>query len=202
MLIIGVTGGLGTGKSTVAKMFARVGARVLDADRIAHDVLKPTRPAWRDVKRTFGRQMFNKDQTIHRARLAARVFHNPAARARLEAIVHPRVIRRMTQQLNALKRAGKTRVVVLDVPLLIEANLQRLVDALVVVTANATAQRRRLLAKGCSVRDVNARMAAQMKLSAKVALADYVVDNSDGRERTRRQVRNIWSQLVATTRKR
>ena len=201
MLVIGVTGGLGTGKSTVAKMFARLGAKVVDADRIAHEVLEPDRPAWRDVTRAFGRQILKKDHTIHRAKLAAHVFHHPAARKRLEAIVHPRVRRQITRQLKTLKRT-RTQVVVLDVPLLIEANMQRLVDALVVVTATARVQRRRLLAKGCSGRDVNARMAAQMNLSAKVALADYVVDNSDGVERTWRQVRDIWSQLVAATRKR
>ena len=198
MIVIGITGGLGTGKSTVAKMFARLGAKVLDADRIAHDVMEPNRPAWRDVTRTFGRQILNKDRTIHRAKLATHVFQNPSARKRLEAIIHPRVIRQMKQQLTMWERTDRARVVVLDVPLLIEANMQRLVEALVVVTATAGAQRRRLRAKGLSGRDVNARMAAQMTLSAKVALADYVVDNSDGVEWTRRQVRDIWSQLVAT----
>ena len=197
MVVIGVTGGLGTGKSTVAKMFARLGAKVVDADRIAHEALEPNRPAWRDVTRTFGRQILNEDRTIHRAKLATHVFQHPSARKRLEALVHPRVIRQITRQLKTLKRM-RTQVVVLDVPLLIEANMQRLVDALVVVTAPASVQRRRLRTKGLSGRESAPRIAAQMRLSAKVALADYVVDNSDGIERTRRQVRDIWRQLVAT----
>ena len=195
MVVIGVTGGIGTGKSTVAKMFKQLGAVVLDADVIAHHVMEPKRLAWRAIVKAFGSEILNEDQTIHRARLAARVFHNEEARTRLEQIIHPRVIREMRQELRRLRR--RTRVTVLDIPLLGEAGIPREVDALVVVTAPPEVQRKRLQHKfGWSEEDINARMHAQWEPSAKVALADFVVDNANGVDATRTQVKRIWNQLL------
>jgi len=197
MVVIGVTGGVGTGKSTVARMFQRLGAVVLDADALAHEAMEPRRLAWRRIVRTFGEGVLNPDQTINRQRLAQRVFQDEPARARLERIIHPQVRREIRLRLGRLRRARRVRAVVLDVPLLIEAGAARLVDALVVVTALPEVQRRRLASRhGWSAEETEARSAAQWDLAAKAALADFVVDNSDGVDATRTQVKRIWKRLV------
>jgi len=198
MVVIGVTGGFGTGKSTVAGMFKRLGAVVLDADRIAHQVMEPRRLAWRQIVRAFGEGVLNEDQTVNRRRLAELVFDDEPSRKRLEGIVHPQVLRAIKHELRRLARARRARAVVLDVPLLVEAGAQGLADALVVVTAPPEVQRKRLRDKyGWSGEAIDARIAAQWDLSAKAALADYVVDNADGVDATRTQVKRIWNQRVA-----
>ncbi|MBI3083727.1 MAG: dephospho-CoA kinase, partial [Candidatus Omnitrophica bacterium] len=197
MVVIGVTGGVGTGKSTVAGMFKRLGAVVLDADRLAHEAMEPKRLAWRQTVKAFGEGILNDDQTVNRRRLAALVFQDEQSRRRLEGIVHPQVVRAIRRELHRLRRSRRVRAVVLDVPLLVEAGAHGLVEALVVVTAPPGVQRKRLQEKfGWSDEEMAARLAAQWELSAKVALADQVVDNSDGVDATRAQVKRIWNQLV------
>ena len=197
MVVIGVTGGIGTGKSTVAAMFKRLGAVVLDADVMAHRVMEPRRVAWRQIVKTFGEHLLNEDQTINRQALARRVFTDAKSRRRLEAIVHPRVMRQMWQQVRRLHRAGRVKAVVLDVPLLVEVGAHHRVDALVVVSVSRKRQRERLKKRhGWSDEEISARMGAQWGVSAKVALADHVVDNANGVDATRTQVKRIWNQLV------
>ena len=201
MVVIGVTGGVGTGKSTVAKMFEALGAVVLDADQLAHEAMEPKRLAWRRVAETFGPKVLNEDQTINRRALARIVFADPEARRRLEAIIHPQVLRRIKQALHHLRSMRSVPAVVLDVPLLVEAGAQELVDVLLVVVAPPEVQRERLTKQyGWTVEEVTERINAQMELSAKAALADYVVDNADGLERTRKQVRQLWRQRMSTRR--
>ena len=196
MVVIGVTGSVGSGKSTVARCFQQLGAVVLDADAIARDLLQPQRAAWRDVTQVFGKQVLRPDRTIDRRILASIVFRDPRRRRVLERIIHPRVLRIIRQRLGELRRARNVRAIVLDVPLLLEVGAETLVDVVIVVTAPEEVQRARLKAAvGWSHGETTARMRAQWNLSAKVALADYVVDNSDGVEATRTQVRRIWNQL-------
>jgi len=202
MIVIGLTGGIGTGKSTVARMFAEHGAVVIDADQIAHEVIEPKRLAWRKIIKTFGEEFLNEDQTINRKMLGRLVFRDAQARQQLETIVHPQVIRRVRQQLHRLGRDRRVKVVVLDVPLLVETSSQSLVDALVVVTAPPEVQRQRLRERGLSEQEVATRTAAQWDVTAKAALADYVVDNSDGLEQTWRQVKRLWSKLLETKHRR
>lgn len=195
--MIGVTGGVGTGKSTVAGMFRQLGATVLDADVIAHQVMEPNRLPWRQIIKTFGDEVLNEDRTINRRRLAAVVFTDAERRAKLEAIIHPRVLREIKAKLHRLRRSRRIPAAVVDVPLLVEANASGLVDALVVVTAPPDVQRARLRTMhGWTEEDTEARIGAQLALSAKVALADHVIDNGDGVDKTRTQVRRLWNQLV------
>ena len=219
MIVIGLTGGLGTGKTTVAHMFERLRAVVLDADRLAHRAMEPKRLAWRNIVKAFGPDVLNEDDTINRRWLAERVFQDEGARRQLEAIVHPRVLRFLADQIKRLahghdpsgplarektskkRKSRRVKAVVLDVPLLLEANVQRLADAVVVVTAPPKVQRLRLLARGMSETDIERRVAAQWDVSAKVAMADFVVDNSDGLERTRRQVTQAWNRLKKARRR-
>ena len=196
MVVIGVTGGVGTGKTTVANMMKRLGAVVLDADAIAHQVMEPKRLAWRQIVKTFGEGVLNDDQTVNRRRLAALAFHDEPSRRRLERIIHPRVLREIKARLHRLQRRN-IKAVVLDIPLLIEVGAHDMVDTLVVVTAPPEVQRERLKAKfGWTDEETSARIAAQWDLSAKAALADVVVDNADGVETTRTQVKRLWSKLA------
>ena len=198
MVVIGITGGVGTGKSTVARMFQQLGAAILDADVIAHQAMEPKRLAWREIVRAFGEGMVNEDETINRRKLARLVFCDEASRRRLERILHPRVLREIKRRLHRLRRSKRVRAVVLDVPLLIEAGAQGVADALVVVTAPPEVQRARLAAQhGWSDEEIQARINSQSELSAKAALADEVIDNSNGVEFTRTQVKRIWNRRVA-----
>ena len=197
MVVIGVTGGVGTGKTTVANMLKRLGAVVLDADAMAHQAMEPRRLAWREIVKAFGEGVLNDDQTVNRKRLAALAFQDEQNRKRIERIIHPRVLREIKVRLHRLRRIRKMQVVVLDIPLLIEAGAQDLADVLVVVTAPADVQRERLRDKfGWTDEEITARISAQWDLSAKAALADLVVDNGDGVEATRTQVKRLWNRLV------
>ena len=196
MVVIGVTGGVGTGKSTVAKMFKELGAVVLDADAIAHQLMEPKRLCWRRVVDAFGEEVLNEDQSINRRRLAEIVFGDVQRRRDLEAIIHPQVLRQIKQRLHRLGRSRRVRAVVLDVPLLVEVDAQGMADALVVVTAPRDVQLERLAHRYGEPGEAQARIEAQMELSAKAALADVVVDNAGTLDATRTQVKRIWEQLV------
>ena len=201
MIAIGVTGSVGTGKSTVAKMFGELGAEIMDADAIAHEVMEPKRVAWRRIVKRFGEGVLLEDQTIDRRRLAAVVFNDAGARRELEAIIHPQVLQEIQRRLGQWKRR-RVKAAVVEVPLLFETQSQGMVDAVVVVTAPPEAQRQRLLKKGFEPDDVDKRIAAQASQSAKAALADYQVDNAGSIEQTRRQVRDVWHRLVEASSKR
>lgn len=196
MVVIGVTGGVGTGKSTVAKMFRQLGAVVLDADAIAHQLMEPKRLCWRRVVESFGEGVLNEDQSINRRQIADIVFRDAQRRKDLEAIIHPAVLRQIKQRLHRLQHSRRIRAVVLDVPLLVEVDAHGMADALVVVTAPRQAQLARLAHRYGDSEEVDARIAAQMEVSAKAALADVVVDNAGTLDATRTQVKRIWEQLV------
>ena len=202
MVVIGVTGGLGTGKSTVAAMFRQLGAVVLDADVMARQLMEPKRIAWRRIVEAFGRKVVNEDATINRKRLAEIVFQDGQQRARLERIMHPQVLRGIRQEVRRLLRQRGVPAVVLDVPLLVEVGAQEFVDVLVVVTAPREVCETRLARRtGWSREEIARRVSAQWDLSAKVALADHVVDNGDGVDATRTQVKRIWSTVVQSSRR-
>ncbi len=199
MLIVGITGSLGTGKSTVAAMFARLGAAVIDTDRIVHEQLKKNGVCYRPVVRAFGRSVAG-PQGIDRAKLAGVVFHNPALLKKLVGIVHPKVYIQMKKEVAALKKNAK--VVVVEVPLLFESGFDAYVDVAVVVTAGrreqlARATGRLKITKAEALR----RIRAQMPLKDKIRWADIIIDNSQTKTQTRKQVRTIWQRLLQKRRK-
>ena len=193
MKLIGLTGGAGSGKSTVAQMFRELGAAVIDADEATHAVYAPGTLGFDAVVAEFGEDYVRGEQ-IDRARLGELVFHDEGARLRLNAIVHPLVRQWMADRtVQAMLRGAD--VVVQDVPLLFENNLQGLFSGVVLVYAPAETQLQRLVERGLARERAEAIIAAQMPIDEKRSLADFVIDNSDGREETRRQVEEVWTKV-------
>jgi dephospho-CoA kinase len=195
MLKVAVTGGAGSGKSTVVQMFKDLGAQVLDADEVARQVVAVGEPAWEELRRTWGPEFFHEDGSLDRAKVAQRVFSDPQARRRLNELIHPQVARKIKARLEELEQQGEPLVVV-EVPLLFEAGLQSAYDRVVVVFAEPEDQVSRL-----GVRDqrpegeVTGILKAQWPLKEKLAQADYVVDNCGSLSQTQLQVENIWRDL-------
>ena len=194
MKLIGLTGGAGSGKSTVAGMFRDLGAAVIDADQATHAVYAPGTEGFDAVVAEFGSE-YVREGAIDRSKLGAYVFANPDALQRLNAIVHPRVRRWMAERTAQAVEDG-AEVVIQDVPLLFENGLQGLYSATVLVYASPQNQVRRLVEqRGIAVDRARAMLTAQMPIADKRALADFVVDNDGTREETRRQVGEVWSKV-------
>ena len=192
MLVVGLTGGIGAGKSTVAEMLAARGAVVVDADRVARQVVEPGTPAHAALVARFGPGIVDDEGGIDRAALAAMVFGNPAALADLNAITHPAIGVEMVRQRD--EHAGTDRVVVMDIPLLTEAHRQLLSLAAVVVVdvPPETALERLVDARGMDRADAEARMAAQVERATRLSVADLVVDNSGDRAQLAVEVDRVW----------
>jgi dephospho-CoA kinase len=196
LILIGVTGGVGTGKSTVARMFGRLGAKVLDADRIVHSLLQPGSSVYPRILRNFPEAILPRDRSVDRRRLGEVVFGDRKRLAVLNRILHPEVRRRLRQGIRKIRAQDPESVVALDVPLLVEGRPHYSLDALVVVAAPMKAVARRLGERsGWSLAEVKRRRAVQMPLRRKERLADFVVRNDGSRAATRRQVGRIWKQI-------
>lgn len=194
MKLIGLTGGAGSGKTTVANMFRDLGATVVDADEATHAVYAPGTPGFDEVVREFG-PGYVRDGEIDRARLGELVFRDRAARERLNAIVHPLVRQWMADRTaEALERGAE--VVIQDVPLLFENGLQGLFESVVLVyTTPATQVARLVEGRGLSPQRADSILASQLPIDQKRELADFVIDNGGSREETRRQVGEIWEKV-------
>ena len=196
MKLIGLTGGAGSGKSTVSAILKELGATVIDADEAAHAVYEPGSPGFESVVREFGSE-YVRDGRIDRARLGELVFHDDAARHRLNAIVHPLVRDWMAARTVEAVEEG-AEVVVQDVPLLFENGLERLYSATVLVYVPEPMQVTRLVeGRGLSEERARAMIASQMPIEKKRPLATHLVDNSGSREATRGQVDRIWREDLA-----
>jgi len=196
MVILGITGGLATGKTTVAGLFRQFGAKVLDADDIAHDLLQPGRPAFKAVVRHFGGHILHAGR-IDRQQLSQRVFRDAQERRVLEGLLHPRVLKYIRRELALIGMRADVPAAVLDVPLLFEAGWQAWVDVTVVVKTNRRVQLARLKRKRhMSAQDARYRIQAQMPLRRKIAMADFVIDNNGSLNETRKQVLHIWRTII------
>jgi dephospho-CoA kinase len=179
MILVGLTGGVATGKSTVAAMFKRCGAVVIDADLLAREVVTPGKPAWKEIVATFGKGVLNSDRTLNRHALGAIVFRHPAKRLVLERIIHPRVAREQKRRTRQAARNNPKAVVIYDVPLLFETGIDKRVDTTVVVTADREIQIARLKKRnGLTRAEAIRRIKSQMPLLKKVRLAEYVIDGT------------------------
>ena len=195
MLKIAITGGAGTGKSTVARMFKELGAEVLDADAIAREAVAVGQPAWQELRRVYGSDFFHENGELNRSRLAQLVFADPEARRRLDGLIHPRVEAELQARVAELARRGAALVLV-EVPLLFETGREAAFDRVIVVAAPEAGQIRRLRARDHrGEAEIRGILEAQGRLKDKVARADYVVDNGGQLSRTEQQVKNIWGEL-------
>ena len=197
-LLVGLTGSIATGKSTVSAMFAHQGARVIDADLLSREVVIPGQPAYARILEEFGSHLVLEDGSLDRKALGAIVFADPARRKRLEEITHPAVGARQQRILSVLDEEGFEGIVLWDAALLFETGGVSKMDKVVVVFADPDTERRRLMARdGLSEADARARIASQMPIAEKAKSADHVIDNSGTREETERQVRAVHGALLA-----
>lgn len=191
---VGLTGGVGSGKSTVSALLARHGALVIDADAIAREVVEPGTPGYDAVLARFGAEVVAADGTLDRPALAAVVFGDEAARADLNAIVHPLVGERSAELMAA---AAPQDVVVYDVPLLVESRLGKAFDVVVVVEADVDTRLTRLAERGLAESDARARMAVQASDEERRAVAHEVIANDGTREELAAEVDELWQRLIA-----
>ncbi len=187
-LVVGLTGGFGVGKSSVAQLFRKAGAEVIDADKIAHDALKKGSPIFDHVAVLFGEAWERGGKKLNREKIAQEIFADPEKRKQLESLVHPYVYEKIKEKID---RAVK-RVVLVEVPLLFEAGFETLCDKTLVVKCNSVVKQKRLKSKRFSIEEIRAREKAQMPESLKAQKADFILDNSKFISQTQREVERLW----------
>ena len=198
-LVLGVTGGIGAGKSTVLRMLARLGAETVDADDIARDVLARDTPAYGDVVQRFGRQILTADREIDRSALGSIVFRDPDARKALEDITHPRIIARIRSLIDRFRDNPPSceAVLALEIPLLLECGLEHVVDQVMVVAAEQETQLDRLTSRSIASREeALRRIDAQMPLAHKIERADKVIWNDGTLQALEGSVRAAWDEIL------
>lgn len=197
MLIVGLTGGIVSGKSTVAENFQKLGAQIVDADRIAHTIICPGESAWQEIVDYFGEEILKSNLQINRKKLGKIVFADREKLAILNKITHPKIIAIIKQKIKELKKNyGQDLICIIDAPLLFEAQLEEMMDKIIVVYIDKEEQLKRLLFRdNLSKEDALRRIESQIPVEKKLPLADYVIDNSFSRELTGKQVRQIWKEL-------
>lgn len=196
--VLGITGGIGTGKSTVLKMFAELGAETLSADDIARDVLAKDTPAYREVVERFGGGVIGPDGQIDRAALARLIFADSEARAALDSITHPRIISEVQARIDTFRRDHKSdrAVFVVEIPLLIECGLEEIVDQVLLVATEQESQVSRLTIRSkISREEALRRIRSQMPIERKIERADRVVWNDNTIESLRESVSSIWDEI-------
>lgn len=191
----GLTGGIATGKSTVARMFEELGARVIDADRVGHELIRRPLPAYQEIVRTFGEEILDASREVDRKKLGAIVFADPAKLVRLNAILHPLIVARVEELARELSTQNPQGVILVDAALIFEAGIGSRFRKVIVTSCRPEQQLERLLAKGLSRPDAELRMAAQMSAEEKRRRADFVVDTSGTKEETREQVSRLYQEL-------
>jgi dephospho-CoA kinase len=196
-MILGVTGGIACGKSTVVQRLRNLGAAVVSADELAREVVAPGTVTLQALVERFGKNILASDGSLDRAKLAVRIFASDEERAILESITHPAIKALAEERLQSLAKTG-INLIVYEAPLLFEAEAEKRVDAVVVVAVNEGQQLARLMARDrLSEKEARARIAAQMPLAEKVARADYVIDNSGSVEETAIQVGDLFNRLTS-----
>lgn len=199
MKLVGLTGGIGSGKSTVARYFRELGVTTLDADQLARDAVLRGSPALAKVAAAFGDEVLNDDGTLNRAALAEVVFRHATARKRLNAIVHPEVRRLFHAEVERLREAG-SKLVLYEVPLLFENNLEQQFDATIVVASSPETQRQRVQARdGLDAEEAQRRIDAQLPLQDKLARASHILWNDQGYEALAARVKALLKVLMEVT---
>jgi dephospho-CoA kinase len=201
MIVIGLTGNIGSGKSTVARQLEKLGAKIIDADQVARQAVTPGSPGLQEIVNAFGAGVLDSNGKLDRKKMGSLVFADPQARDKLNKITHPKIKEEIEREIDLFKKGNKTgsgnRVLVIDAPLLIEVGLEQNVDEIWVVKINQEEQIERLAKRdGMTAKEALRRIAAQMSQEDKVRLAARVIDNSGSKEETIAQVNRHWEQMI------
>ncbi|MBI2400544.1 MAG: dephospho-CoA kinase [Deltaproteobacteria bacterium] len=194
-MIVGLTGGIATGKSLVAGELKKLGAHIIDADKIAREIVEPGKPAYNDIVKEFGAAVLKPDAAIDRKALAKTVFCDPVALDKLNNITHPRIRERIREEAGRLSAQGD-KLIVLDIALLIEMGVRYEVEKIIVVYSDAEQQLERLMKRDNLTRDeALKRLSCQMDIKEKLKYADYVIDNSGQLDKTIEQTRSLFNKI-------
>jgi dephospho-CoA kinase len=196
--LVGLTGGIASGKTTVATIMKRLGAAIVDADALSREVVEPGHDAWKAIVDSFGPEVLRPDQTLDRQKLRAVIFNNSTARKKLESIIHPRV-RALAEERISQHAAAGYEIVVYEVPLLFEGNLHEWLRPVVLVACDTDVQKQRLQQRdGLTLEEAQKHLDAQMSLQEKRRLADYVIENDGDLESLERQVEEVLRRIKTT----
>ncbi|MCJ7790500.1 MAG: dephospho-CoA kinase [Candidatus Atribacteria bacterium] len=198
-LIIGLTGGIVSGKSTVARMFKDLGAKIVDADKLGHKVILPQGAAWKRIIKIFGKDILQKDQTINREKLGKIVFASQNLLKKLNKITHPEIIKLIKKEISLAKDNSKEekKILIIDAALIYETKIDRLMDKIIVVYLDKEEQLKRLIKRNnLSEKEALQKIKSQIPLKEKIEIADYVIDNSNSLDKTKEQVETIWQEIV------
>jgi len=196
MKVIGLTGNIGSGKSTVAEMFRQLGAKIIDADSIARKIVEPGQRAWKEIKDVFGDEVISSDQSIDRQKLGDIVFNDVSKRALLDNITHPKIFDEINNLVNEYEK-DHSKVVIIEAALIIEkGGLLDLIDKLILVVVDEDTQTKRIKLRDDIPSDqIQSRIKSQMQISEKKKYADYIIDNNGSVLKTRTQVNKIWKEI-------
>ncbi len=196
MKIIGLTGNIASGKTEVSNFFKDLGAKVIDADQIARDIVEPGEVAWREITDEFGSKIQNSDETINRKKLGEIIFNDQDKRQKLNKITHPRILAKIKERIESYKKE-KVKVVIIEAALVAEnGGLKNLLDYLIVVTADEETQISRIAKRDNLTReDALSRIRSQMPISEKIRHATFVIDNSGSLVETRKQADDVWYRI-------
>jgi len=202
MVIVALTGGIGSGKSTVARMFEDEGAYVIDFDYLARVVVKPDKPAWRDIVDYFGPEILSPDRTLNRSALAEIVFSDDESRKALEGFTHHRIFEESDALVKAIKRKDPCSVVIIDFPLLFELSLNEKFDKVILAYVPRAVQIKRIIERdGLAKEEVEKRLNVQISIEEKRSLSDYIINSEEGLNDTRNQVRKVIHELKELAKK-
>jgi len=199
-LIVGLTGGIVGGKSTVASMFRDLGAKIIDADKLGHSIILPYKPAWKKIVKLYGKDILRNDLTIDREKLGKTVFTNQILLKKLNEITHPEIIKIIKKEINSAKNKShnQEKILMVDAALIYETKIDKFMDKIIVVYIDKDEQIKRLIKRNNLSKDeASQRIKSQMPMEIKVEMADYVIDNNDTLDKTKKQVETIWGKLVS-----
>jgi len=205
MLIVGLTGGVASGKTAVSQVLKEEGAYIIDADQIARELVQPQKPAWNELIKAFGQEILQEDGSIQRKKLADKVFVDPKQRKLLNQILHPRIKEEMDRRTKEIGEKDPQAIVVIDAPLIVELGDHREMDKLIVVTSTQTQQIERLKDRDRTNTEEALRIvSSQMPLEEKLKFADYVIRNEGSMEETKKRAKEVYQELkkVALEKKR
>ncbi|MGO8989382.1 MAG: dephospho-CoA kinase [bacterium] len=196
MLIVGLTGGVASGKTAVSQVLREEGAYIIDADQIARELVQPHKPAWNEIIRAFGKEILQEDRSVDRKELADKIFADPEQRKVLNQILHPRIKEEIARRAREIGQKNPEAIVVIDAPLLVELGMHHNVDRLIVVTSTQTQQMERLKKRdGRSPEEALRLLSSQMPVEEKEKLADFVVRNEGSLEEMKKRAKEVFKEL-------